>query len=261
MGAVCCMNSTLQCFSHIEKFVEFFKYNPQINDIFTKNKNNEENLSVSFKTLIDNLWPDNLNQSTQKYYSPDNFKNKIFKMNPIFKDNKSNNIKDLIQFIIMTLHKELNKAEKNKNETLNEIVQNDKKLIFDFYNQEFARNNNSIISDLFFAINCRVAQCSFCNKQIFNFQTYFYLIFPLEEIIQFKNSNMNNLNNSLNINIQNQFYNYMNNIQILYNNYITNIQNSCNEININEKNRLNSFLMNQNNEFKNYLINKGFTII
>ena len=256
MGAVCCMNSTLQCFSHIEKFVEFFKYNPQINDIFTKNKNNEENLSVSFKTLIDNLWPDNLNQSTQKYYSPDNFKNKIFKMNPIFKDNKSNNIKDLIQFIIMTLHKELNKAEKNKNETLNEIVQNDKKLIFDFYNQEFARNNNSIISDLFFAINCRVAQCSFCNKQIFNFQTYFYLIFPLEEIIQFKNSNMNNLNNSLNINIQNQFYNYMNNIQILYNNYITNIQNSCNEININEKNRLNSFLMNQNNEFKNYISNQ-----
>ena len=261
MGAVCCMNSTLQCFSHIEKFVEFFKYNPQINDIFTKNKNNEENLSVSFKTLIDNLWPDNLNQSTQKYYSPDNFKNKIFKMNPIFKDNKSNNIKDLIQFIIMTLHKELNKAEKNKNETLNEIVQNDKKLIFDFYNQEFARNNNSIISDLFFAINCRIAHCSLCNNQIFNFQTYFYLIFPLEEIIQFKNSNMNNLNNSLNINIQNQFYNYMNNIQILYNNYITNIQNSCNEININEKNRLNSFLMNQNNEFKNYLINKGFTII
>ena len=158
IGATCYMNSTLQCFSHIEKFVEFFKYNPKIKDIVTKNKNNEENLSVSFKTLIDNLWPDKLNQSTQKYYSQDNFKNKIFKMNPLFKDNKSNNIKDLIQFIIMTLHKELNKAEKNKYETLNEIVQNDKKSIFDFYNQEFARNNNSIISDLFFAINCRVAQ-------------------------------------------------------------------------------------------------------
>jgi hypothetical protein len=35
------------------------------------------------------------------------------------------------------LHKELNNAGKNKNEAFNEMIQNDKKSIFDFYIQEF----------------------------------------------------------------------------------------------------------------------------
>ena len=247
------MNSTLQCFSHIEKFVEFFKYNPQIKDIVNKNKNNDKNLSVSFKTLIDNLWPVTLNQSSQNYYSPDDFKDKISKLSPLFEGDKSNGIKDLIQFIIMKLHKELNKVKKNKNDTLKEMVQNDKKSIFNFYFQEFSQNNNSIISDLFFATNCRVTQCSSCNHQILNFQTYFYLIFPLEKIIIFKNNNMNNQNNDSNNidnNIQNNFYNYMNKIKFLYNEYICTIQNSC----VNPKNQINTFLRNQNNEFKNYIL-------
>ena len=254
IGATSYLNSTLQCFSHIEKFVEFFKYNPQFNDII-KNKTNDINLSTSFKILIGNLWPDNLIQSNQNYYSPKDFKNKITKMSPLFEGDKSNSIKDLIQFIIMKLHKELNKAEKNKNDAFNELVQKDKKSIFNFYIQEFSLNNNSIISDLFFATNCRVTQCSNCNNQMFNFQTYFYLIFPLEEIIRFKNNNMNmnnqnNDSNNIDKNIQNKFYYYMNNIKNLYNDYINSIQNSC----VKSKDQFNSFLTNQNNEFKNYIL-------
>ena len=249
----CYMNSTLQCFSHIEKLVEFFKYNPQINDIVTKNKNNDNNLLVSFKILIDNLWPDNLIHSNQNYYSPEDFKNKLSKISPLFKGDKSNDIKDIIQFIIMKLHKELNKAEKNENDNFNEMIQNDKKSIFDYYIQEFSRNNNSIISDLFFATNCRVTQCSNCNNQMFNFQKYFYLVFPLEEIFRFKDNNMNMINYSNDFNyIQNKFYNYMNNIKMLYNDYISSIQNSS----LNSKAQFNSFLMSQNNEFKNYILNQ-----
>ena len=48
IGATCYMNSTLQCFCHIEKFVEFFKYTKIL-------KNKKEKLSFSFKILIDNL--------------------------------------------------------------------------------------------------------------------------------------------------------------------------------------------------------------
>ena len=216
IGDICYMNSILQCFSHIEKFVEFFKYNPQIKDIITKN-NNDNNLSVSFKTLIDNLWPDNSIQISKNYYSPDDFKNKISKMNPLLKDEKSNDIKDLIQFIIMTLHSELNNARKNKSEAFKEIIHNDKNSMLEFYIKEFTLNNMSIISDLFFAAKCRVTQCSNCNMQMFNFQTYFYLIFPLEEIIQFKKdiNSQNSFSNNIINNIQSQFYNYMNNIQNL----------------------------------------------
>ena len=52
IGSDIYMNSTLQCFCHIENFVEFFKYNPQI---INNSKNEEDKLSPSFKLLIDNL--------------------------------------------------------------------------------------------------------------------------------------------------------------------------------------------------------------
>ena len=154
----------------------------------------------------------------------------------------------------MTLHSELNNARKNKSEAFKEIIHNDKNSMLEFYIKEFSLNNISIISDLFFATKCRVTQCSNCNMQMFNFQTYFYLIFPLEEIIHFKKdiNSQNSFSNNIINNIQSQFYNYMNNIQNLY---ISNIQNSCSALNING-NQFNDLMMNQNNEFNNYLLNQ-----
>ena len=96
-GAICLMNATLQCFCHIEKFVEYFKYNTNLTEIVGNNKNL---LSTSFKILIDELWPDNFDPSSpifKKYYSPDDFKEKISKMNPLFKGIAANDSKDLQQ--------------------------------------------------------------------------------------------------------------------------------------------------------------------
>ena len=50
IGATCYMNSTLQCLCHIEKFINFFKYDSQVIDITKKDK--ENNLTSSFKLLI-----------------------------------------------------------------------------------------------------------------------------------------------------------------------------------------------------------------
>ena len=274
IGATCYMNSTLQCFSHIEKFVEFFKYNPQINDIVTKNKNNDKNLSVSFKTLIDNLWPDNLSQSTQKYFSPDDFKNKISKMNPLFEGIQANDAKDLVNFIIMTLHLELNKDSKNSESTEN---QNGQILIgreFESFKKDIFDKNNSIISELFYAINCNITTCSKCGNSIQNYQIYFFINFPLEEVRLYKLNNMNNMNNinynqnnnnnfigrSMSVNVnniqgqymmvpQNQFnmnmnMNSMYYQQGMYNNYAMNPQTQIN-------NYPNNYLMNQQNQYNN----------
>ena len=51
IGATCYMNATLQCFCHIDKFVNFFKYNKQANDIYKNKLINT--LSYSFKILIE----------------------------------------------------------------------------------------------------------------------------------------------------------------------------------------------------------------
>ena len=117
IGVACYMNATLQCFCHIEKFVNFFKYSQQVNSMVRNNKNN---LTSSFKLLIEKLWPNNYDESySQKYYAPEEFKNKISQMNPLFEGIAANDAKDLIYFIIMTLHQELNKAKKSDNNNNN----------------------------------------------------------------------------------------------------------------------------------------------
>ena len=134
IGATCYMNSTLQCFCHIEKFVEFFKYTKTL-------ENKKDKLSSSFKILIDNLWPNNFNPSSpefKKYYSPDEFKNKISKMNPLFEGIAANDAKDLVNFIIMTLHLELNKITKvNENQIDGIIDQTNKELIKQIFKEDF----------------------------------------------------------------------------------------------------------------------------
>ena len=257
IGATCYMNSTLQCFSHIEKFVEFFKYNSQIKDVVTKNKNNEKNLSVSFKTLIDNLWPDNLIQSNQKYYSPDDFKNKISKMNPLFEGIAANDAKDLVNFIIMTLHIELNKENEKSESPLNQTGQNQNDPEFqNFYNNIF-KANNSIISELFYAINANKTVCSICQTAIKNYQIYFFINFPLEEVRLYK---MNNNNNNYNQNTNNNFMNInmsMNNIQGQFNNNF--MMPTQNQFNMNsmyyQQGMFNNYNMNPQSQLANYTNN------
>ena len=119
------INATLQCFCHIKKFVNFFKSNPQILDNI-KNKNN--NLSSSFKLLIEKLRPNNLD-SINNDYETEEFKNIISKINNLFTKKCSNELKYLIKFIILTLHEELNnKIEKNKN--ISNLDQTNKNRVF-----------------------------------------------------------------------------------------------------------------------------------
>ena len=194
IGATCYMNSTLQCFCHIEKFIEFFKYSKQVINI---TKNNKNNLTSSFKLLIEKLWPNNNNLNSNKCYAPEEFKNKISKMNPLFEGIAANDAKDLVNFIIMTLHEELNKIKQINNSNNNQIVfdQTNKKLMLNNFIQDFISKNQSIMSDLFYAMNCNITECCRCHNKIYNYQTYFFIIFPLEEVRKFKNSNILNFFN------------------------------------------------------------------
>ena len=277
------MNATLQCFCHIEKLVEYFKYNQQIKDIISNNKNS---LSVSFKILIDKLWPDNYDPSSPnniKHYAPNDFKDKISKMNPLFKGIAANDSKDLVNFIIMTLHLELNKIkEDNEIKNYGNIGQTDKKAIYDIYNEEVISKNNSIISRLFYATNCNTTRCCKCNKQIYNFQTYFFIVFPLEEVRKFKNDLINQKNQNFQNNIMNNFQNQINyfncypqfpmnqqNFNIYYNNmnqfyqnynYYPNnqqIYNNNNYFAVNQQNQINNNIIQNNNMNQNYINNNN----
>ena len=120
IGATCYMNSTLQCFCHIIEFVNYFKYNSYVIDFIRKDKE-KKTLTSSFRLLIENLWPNN-HITTNKYYSPNEFKNKISKLNPLFEGIAANDAKDLVNFIIMTLHLELNQINNKGNNNQNNSV-------------------------------------------------------------------------------------------------------------------------------------------
>ena len=205
IGATCYMNATLQCLCIIEKLVDYFKYNEQINILYSNDINNEK-LSTSFKLLIENLYSEEYKNIEKKgYYAPKDFKEKISKMNSLFEGIAANDAKDLVNFLIMTLHKELNQAKKNQLDiNMGNILldQRDKNLMFNNFSNNFISCNKSIISDLFYAINCNITECSNCKTISYNYQIYFFMIFPLEEVRKFnlmRNNNFNNNNNEVNL--------------------------------------------------------------
>ena len=224
IGATCYMNATLQCLCNIPKFVNYFKYNSHLienvkSDLVIGNLK----LSSSFKLLIEKLWPDRLyfynnnNPSALNYgkigsnnsfsnkknesYAPNEFKEKISKMNDLFKGVQANDAKDLVNFLIMTLHEELNTAtNQNSNNNAINLNQTNKLLMFQLFSQDFTNKNKSIISDIFYGVNYNVIQCQGCSTQSFNYQTYFFFVFPLEEVRIFKSQNNFNYNNFNNFN-------------------------------------------------------------
>ena len=158
VGATCYMNPTLQCLCQIEKFVDHFKSNERINTIINEYKlRGEDCLSTSFKNLIENLWPTdiiyieknkryNLKNTNNKYFIPKEFKEKISKMNNLFEGEKASDSKDLINFIIMRLHEELNER-KNNNNNFMAPPQEDQMSMYNYFKMNSDQENKSIISD------------------------------------------------------------------------------------------------------------------
>ena len=178
IGATDYMNVVIQCLCHIPALVNFFKYTIKSNDIAL---NNKDSLTSSFNLLIENLCPDNINHSKYAVYAPYEFKNKISKMNPLFEGIRANDAKDLLEFIIMTLHEELNKAKKDNSNNNKNLDLRNKNLAFESFAKNFMENNKSIISDLFYGTYCTSTQCGGCSTKLFNYRTYSFIIFPLEE--------------------------------------------------------------------------------
>ena len=195
IGATCYMNATLQCFCNVEKFVDYFKYNKHLIDT-VKNDINKRKLCSSFKLLVEKLWPDDYTTKIKTYYAPHEYKNKISSMDSLFQGVQANDSKDLVNFIIMTLHSELNKAKNfnitSPNPSFNE--QRNQQIMLNNFIQSFQATNQSLISDLFYAVNCNIIQCLGCNAQTFNYQTYFFIVFPLEEVRKYKFQNINQFN-------------------------------------------------------------------
>ena len=183
------INTILQCFSNIEQLTNYFKYDSYIEQII---KNKPNSLTASYKLINDKLWPTNNNHNNlfnkNISFSPNDFKNKILSMNSLFEGVRIYNdiLRDLINFIIMTLSEELNKIEEKNNNFVNNVDQTNKQFLLDYFIKDFKSSYNSIIVDLFYGINESSTKCLNCKIKKYNYQSYFFITPSLEEVWEFK---------------------------------------------------------------------------
>jgi hypothetical protein len=185
------INPILQCFSQTMPLTKYF-FNLNNMSKILMNKNNLK-LSPLYLELNESLW-NNLNGSN--IYEPC----ALIKMieNENYNNLKIEKAKDLISFIIDKLNEELSQPNNLNSSQNNKINKYDKNKIFENFFNNF-KQKTSIISEIFFGFKESKKECLNCkriyksqgldNPIYYTYESFKYLIFPLEKIKEMKNSN------------------------------------------------------------------------
>jgi ubiquitin carboxyl-terminal hydrolase 4/11/15 len=196
IGSTCYMNSILQCFAHIPELHNYFKKD-KISNLSIQLYDQNCLLFPIFREVIMELW----NTSTNSPFEPNKFKERLGEMNPLFQGSYPNDAKDLLTFILMQLHEELNNPKNgnmNNNDYMNNVeIQKNKKALFNYFRTFFMNSYRSIISDLFYGIIYSKFQCQNCKTTFYNYKLFNFFIFPLEKVLNYKIM-LNNYNNNFN---------------------------------------------------------------
>ena len=187
VGATCYMNSTLQCFSNVERLKKYLLKEETYKDL-EKNQDIKK-ISFALAEVLKNLWK----ILNHRFYAPENFKKVISEENDLFKGIAANDPKDLILFILEQINKELNNPNNSININNNFVNGHNFVYVYNAFMKDFNNKNKSIISDEFYGIYYSETTCGNCKTDIYNVQSYNILFFPLEEVRKFMNYNHNNV--------------------------------------------------------------------
>jgi len=184
IGATCYMNATLQCLAHIQRLT-YYLLNSETKKKISFDKNKYK-LTSAYLTVLENLWQN----KNIKFYSPNQFKDVISEMNSLFAGIQANDSKDLILFLLETMHNELNVENNNINNQNNYVddiqAQYNYELTLKNFLIYFKEKYNSIISSLFYGMFNSIMCCQNCNVVLNNVQCYNILIFPLQKVKEYK---------------------------------------------------------------------------
>ena len=211
IGSTCYMNATLQCLLHISELIYYFltEYQKDSPSLRKKNQDIESkgNISEAFFQIIKGVLSDDnpkfngigaLNMKTQtgiagkhfrygssyldsynKSFSPDYFKKVLGYYNPQFRRFEANDSKDLILYLLQTMHEELNYFGDNPQGYYWQPNQLDMVQTFMHFNQTYNMHNFSIISRLFYGTYINSTKCRECGKTIYNFQKFEFISFGM----------------------------------------------------------------------------------
>ena len=217
IGSTCYMNSTLQCLLHVSELVNYFLYEYKKDKTILRNKNknsstngkipeafydlvngvcNNNDGSIS-DTSISNINFLNPKSSINKYknkekiiknnsFSPKNFKSILGYYNSQFKDFKANDSKDLLLYLLQTMHEELNYFGDNSPIRLPQPNQSNRESTFIYFMSLYNSQNFSIISKNFYGTYEIITTCHLCYTTIYNFQKFEFISFGM---FKYKNKN------------------------------------------------------------------------
>ena len=214
IGSTCYMNATLQCLLHVNELITYFiEEYPKDQQLLAKINNDVASggdISRAFYNLVIGVNENselvmskkNLKQKTKKKsgfnilgvfgfdndyddssydraFAPTDFKRTLGIHNPQFKKFEANDSKDLILYLLQTMHEELNYYG-NINKRLKYIP--NQYNIYETYNHfitNYNTNNFSKISLLFYGTYQNTTTCLVCHKKLYNFQKFEFISFGM----------------------------------------------------------------------------------
>ena len=173
------LNATIECLSNIKKLTSGLLMAYGSYDVGT------QPLCTSYSSLLYELF-----HTKGTNINPSLFKEIIGNLNPLFTGNQGGDAKDLIFFMIETLHKELLGPLKNNNLRKSDFLQqemnsqNEQIMLNDFIN-EF-NSKTTLISYIFYGISRSIMKCFGCGICKYSFSTFNLLIYSLKKIKEYK---------------------------------------------------------------------------
>ena len=183
IGSTCYMNATLQCLLHVNDLILYFidEYPKDQNTLLNINKDGSTrgDISRAFFNLVKGVCESDNITKKKNEFSPKEFKRILGKHNPQFKQFEANDSKDLILYLLQTMHEELNYFG-NKNQRLKYLPdQYDLFKSFMHFQTNYNSNNFSKISQLFYGTYVNTTKCLKCQKILYNFQKFEFISFGM----------------------------------------------------------------------------------
>jgi ubiquitin C-terminal hydrolase len=160
------LNAVLQIFATNRTISSYF-VNPTNKTYFETNKASFP-FTYVFHRLFTHFYPYPENKYCENY-SPDVLLDVLGRYNKVYKSKKSRNPIELLNFILITLHKELNTQ---KTKFISEPDPTNKKQVLKEGLEDFQKSNKSIISNNFHWFELKSKNCCGCNLIYYYFSNY-----------------------------------------------------------------------------------------
>ena len=164
----CYMNSVIQCLNSI------FGAQTVFNQLDYLRNNHNYGLSLSFFTLLGEIFGCN-NPSMYLHDQTESFKQALYKMAPQFGDRRQHDCHEFLSCLLYGLHNDLNLSNDNNDdddETIDISEEYSDNMAAMLIWKMYKNTNDSIIVDLFQAIQKETFICNKCHKETRNFDIF-----------------------------------------------------------------------------------------